>query len=356
MHDLVGMPLAALEELVAAHGGTKNQAALLMRGLHEKRPATVAGIPAVSRRLLDKLAPHATIGRLGVERIEGSDGWSGTRKLLLKTHDDLPVEAVLFPTHRNPERLTLCVSSQAGCRMACAFCATGAMGFFRHLTAGEIVSQVWHAAGLIREGETLNNLVFMGMGEPLENFDAVADAIRVIHDDRAFKIAYDKFVVSTCGVLPGMERLAKELPRVSLALSLHATRDTVRDRLVPLNKKWTIAPLVEFLKNYPAPGSRVFCIEYCLIAGENDSAEEGAELGALLAGIRAKVHLIPYNEVPGLPFKRPTREAVAAFALAAETHGASVAVRDSRGQDIAAACGQLGTAMIGARRKLAQIS
>ena len=350
--DLVGMPLPALEALVTAHDGTANQAALLMRGLHAARPARVADIPVVSRRLLERMAPTTTIGRLSVERIEGSDGWSGTRKLLLRTHDDLPVEAVLFPTHRHPERLTLCVSSQAGCRMACAFCATGAMGFFRHLTAGEIVAQVWQALALVCPGEALHNLVFMGMGEPLENFDPVADAIRVIHDDRAFKIAYDKITVSTSGVLTGMERLARELPRVSLALSLHATRDSVRDKLVPLNKKWTIAPLLDFLRNYPAPGSRVFCIEYCLIAGENDSPAEGAELGALLRGLRAKVHLIPYNPVPGLPFARPSREAVAAFALAAETHGASVAVRDSRGQDIAAACGQLGTAMIGARRKL----
>ena len=350
--DLVGMPLAALEALVATCDGTRNQAALLMRGLHAKKPARVTEIPDVSRRLLAKLESHATIGRLAVHEIQASDGWEGTRKLLLRTHDDLPVEAVLFPTHRHPERLTLCLSSQAGCRMACSFCATGAMGFFRHLTAAEIVAQVWEASALIRPGETLNNLVFMGMGEPLENFDPVKAAIQVIHDDRAFRLAYDKITVSTCGVLPGMQRLAAELPKVSLALSLHATRDPVRDKLVPLNKKFAIAPLMEFLHAYPAPGSRVFCIEYCLIAGENDSPEEGAELGRLVAKLRAKVHLIPYNPVPGLPHARPTPEAVAAFARAAEENGANVGVRDSRGQDIAAACGQLGTALIGARRKL----
>jgi 23S rRNA (adenine2503-C2)-methyltransferase len=355
-HDLVGMPLPALQALVEAHGGTRNQAALLMRGLHTARPGRVADVPVVSRRLLARLDPVSAIGRLSVHEIQVSDGWRGTRKLLLRTHDDLPVEAVLFPTHRDPSRLTLCLSSQAGCRMACAFCATGAMGFFRHLTASEIVAQVWEAFALVQPGESLNNIVFMGMGEPLENFDPLRDAIEVIHDDRAFKLAYDKITVSTCGVLPGMERLARELPRVSLALSLHATRDPVRDKLVPLNKKWPIAPLIDFLRAYPAPGSRVFCVEYCLIAGENDSVDEATELGTLLRGIRAKVHLIPYNPVPGLSFARPSPEAIGAFARAADAAGASVAVRDSRGQDILAACGQLGSALIGARRKLQSCS
>jgi 23S rRNA (adenine2503-C2)-methyltransferase len=343
--DVVGLPIDRLESLLAGVGGTPAQARRLMREVHRRRPHSLVEVDGVSRRVLAPLARVARVGRLARRALETSPGWEGTRKLLLATEDDLPVEAVLFRTRRDPSRLTLCLSSQVGCRMACSFCATGAMGFRRHLTSAEIVGQVWAAIDALGPGERLHNLVFMGMGEPLENYRPVRDAVRVLRDDGAFAISHRHVTVSTCGLLPAMERLARELPHVGLALSLHATRDRVRDELVPINRRWPIAALLGFLRRFPR---KIFCIEYCLLAGVNDSPEEGAELGASLAGIRHKVHLIPYNPVPGLAHERPSPDAIARFAAAARRAGASVAVRDSRGQDILAACGQLGSARIGA--------
>ncbi|MBI4862239.1 MAG: 23S rRNA (adenine(2503)-C(2))-methyltransferase RlmN [Candidatus Riflebacteria bacterium] len=347
--DLTGLTRDEMVNLVRSLGGTSVQARRLARSLHDSRVPDVRAIPGVAARLLAKLAEVAHVGRLvrcGVLRSATSEG---TRKLLCETTDRFPVESVLFPSHQDRLRLTLCLSSQAGCRMGCAFCATGALGFRRQLTAGEMVAQVWEALALMDRGEFLNNVVFMGMGEPFDNFGEVSRAIRILHADEGFRLAYDKITLSTCGLLPGMESMARELPRVALALSLHSVRNATRNQLVPCNRRYPVEALLSFLRTYPKKGCKAFCIEYCLMAGLNDSEAEAVELAQALEGIVHKIHLIPLNPVPGLPFERPTEQAIRRFADAARLAGGSIVLRDSRGEDIAAACGQLGASHLATR-------
>lgn len=340
--DLTGLPFPALADLVTRQGGTPRQAAVLMQALHRQRPDALADLVGPSRALLARLMPGVTVRPLATVRVVESPGWSGTTKLLLKTAEGLPVEAVLFGAAGDPGRMTLCVSSQVGCKMGCVFCATGHMGFLRHLTAGEIVAQVWAALDRMDGRGRLNNVVFMGMGEPLENFEAVRDACGVLHDERGLSLAWRKITVSTVGHLPGLRRLAGEGLKVSLAVSLHAGTDELRSRLVPTNRVWGLPALFDTLRAYPRGLCPVLCIEYCLIDGVNDDRDQAVATARLMEGLRHKIHLIPFNPVPGLPFRAPSRERVLDFARWIEEEGGSVLVRHSRGPDIEAACGQLG--------------
>jgi 23S rRNA (adenine2503-C2)-methyltransferase len=264
----------------------------------------------------------------------------GTRKLRFSTHDGRAIESVLIPDEdlaRN--KLTLCISSQVGCALDCRFCATATLGFGRHLGPGEIVQQVYRATALA--GRRPTNLVFMGMGEPLHNFDAVAAALALLRHPWGANFSPRRMTVSTVGLVPGIEKLAR-LPAVpNLAISLNATTDEVRNQIMPVNKRWPIAALLDAARRFPLGHGRRVTFEYVLLAGVNDSDADADRLPRLLRGIPAKVNLIPWNGFPGPPYQRPSAERIRAFQDRARAGGLAVYIRTPRGDDIDAACGQL---------------
>lgn len=326
-----------LREALAAEGVEGFRAGQILRWLHGRGVRDFAEMSDLSRELRGELGGRWTARALELEHAHASS--DGTRKLVLRTADGSQIESVLIPEQ---ERRTLCVSSQVGCSLDCTFCATARLGFGRNLRADEIVDQVLHARQVLREeGERLTHIVFMGMGEPLLNLREVVRAIRVITDPAALGISRRRITVSTAGVVPKMAELGRQL-RVRLAVSLHATTDALRDRLVPLNKRFPIAELLQACREYPLPPRDRLSFEYTLMRGVNDSDSDARRLVGLLHGLRAKVNLIPLNEHPGTEFRRPDPAQVDAFAERLAGAGITVSVRRSRGDDILAACGQLG--------------
>ncbi len=277
-----------------------------------------------------------------LEREASFEAADGTRKLVLLTRDHARIESVLIPEER---RQTICVSSQVGCSLDCSFCATGRLGFGRNLEPGEIVDQILHARELLAESEPdaeLTNVVFMGMGEPLLNLRNVIRAIRLLIDPSGFGISPRRITVSTAGVASKMAELGAAVP-VRLAVSLHATTDEVRDGLVPLNKRFPIAALVEACARYPVARRDRISFEYTLMRDVNDSPADAKRLAGLARAAGAKVNLIPLNEHPAAAYRRPDEDRVELFAEAVAACGVTATVRRSRGSDIYAACGQLGT-------------
>lgn len=267
--------------------------------------------------------------------LEAADG---THKLSLRTADGSLIETVMIPEE---DRRTLCVSSQIGCSLDCSFCATGQMGLTRNLRAEEIVDQVLHGNELLAgRGERVTHLVFMGMGEPLLNLGNVVQAVRVLCDPAAGALSPRRVTISTAGVVPRMQALGEAL-RTRLAVSLHASSDAVRDKLVPLNRRFPLADLLEACRRYPLPRRDRISFEYTLIRDINDAPADAARLVKLLHGIRAKINLIPLNEHPGAPYRRPDDDTIETFAGALAKSRAPVSVRRSRGDDVFAACGQL---------------
>lgn len=277
--------------------------------------------------------PDGVLSLAGVRRSA-----DGTQKLALRTTDGHLVETVLIPgAHRH----TVCVSSQVGCALACRFCATGALGFRRDLGTAEIVEQVEHARGLVADAAAVTNVVFMGMGEPLLNFDAVRDAIRILVDPHGYRLAPRRITVSTVGVVPRIRPLLETGP-VNLAVSLHATTDDVRDRLVPLNRRYPLSTLLAALRSEPRLSKRrPVLFAYTLIAGVNDSEADAARLPGLLTEIPCRLNVIPMNPIPGSADRAPSPEAIARFTAVAHQGGLRVTVRRHRGADVTAACGQL---------------
>jgi len=344
--NLLGMDYESIVQKVEAHGGTPGQATNLMRGLHGARCRSIRDIANVNRGLLGRLESALSVEALRVHRVHRSRLSPGTRKLILETRDGQLVESVLFSSLGSPEKVTLCLSSQIGCRLACSFCATGHMGYSRNLGADEILAQVWAAFDYFEEGEILNGVVFMGMGDPLDNEEAVLRSIDIMHDFRGFGIACDKITVSTTGILPALGRLRRRYPRLSVAISLHAVSDELRSRLVPINRKYPLPDLMGVLRDNPPKTGKKYSIEYCLIEGVNDSVGEARALVNLLEGIQSLVQIIPLNSFPGLNMRPPAPGRIAAFATAIQESGGACHVRDSRGPDILAACGQLGGTML----------
>ena len=262
-----------------------------------------------------------------------------THKFVLLLDDGARVECVSMRTER---RLTFCLSSQVGCALGCTFCATGLMGLKRNLGPGEIVAQVIAMGDFHGWKDDRFNLVFMGMGEPLANYVPMMEAIRILHDPRGLNLGARRITVSTSGVVPQMARLAGEGLPLGLAVSLHATTDELRDRLVPINRRWPLADLIAAARDYGRRSGRRVTLEYTLLAGVNDRDEDATRLGALARELPSKINLIAYNPVPGLEWKRPTREAVDAFARLLWPIAPAVTVRHTMGGEIWAACGQLG--------------
>ncbi len=262
----------------------------------------------------------------------------GSQKLVLRLDDGRTVHAVLMP---DDGRMTLCVSTQVGCGFACAFCYTGTMGLVRHLTAGEIVGQLVAARERLAAGERITHVVFMGMGEPLANYAATVKALRIMVAPEGFGFSPRRITVSTVGLVQGIERLAREDLRVNLAISLHAATDEARSRLMPVNRGWGLEELLAACRRFPLPVRQRMTFEYVLLDGVNDSVEDARRLARRLAGLRAKVNLIPFNAWEGAPFRRPPLPRITAFQRALLAAGLTATVRWSKGEDVGAACGQL---------------
>jgi 23S rRNA (adenine2503-C2)-methyltransferase len=318
-------------ERVEAYRAEQIAGWLYQRGVDD--PAQMTNL---SHALRAKLAAEWDSRALSVESVATSV--DGTLKATLAAPDGARIESVLIPEQ---DRTTLCVSTQVGCAMACSFCATGFLGFQRNLTTAEIIDQVCRMRELIEAGRRITNVVFMGMGEPLLNLPAVIEALRILIDPKGFAMAPRRITVSTVGVVPKLAELVDFAP-VNLAVSLHATTDAVRDRLVPLNRRFPLHALLDAIRGLDGIGPRrpVF-FEYTLISGVNDSLDDARRLPGLLRGIPCKVNLIPLNPHPDAPFRAPGDSTIDAFYREVAGSGLRATLRRSRGDDIDAACGQL---------------
>ncbi|HEY5997979.1 MAG TPA: 23S rRNA (adenine(2503)-C(2))-methyltransferase RlmN [bacterium] len=327
------------EELVALLGELGQppwQADEVRRFLYAKGVTEIGGLTSLPRRVREELAARSTIGAPEVvDRLAAPDG---TVKLLLRFADGAACETVLMP---EPARVTQCLSSQAGCPLACAFCRTGALGLTRSLHWSEIVDQWLAGRRALPRGRRVTNLVFMGMGEPLLNRAGLEEALRFLISAEGGGIAAGKVTVSTAGIVPGIDWLGKTLPQVKLAVSLNAPEDALRSRLMPVNRNYPLRELIAALRRYPT-GRRPITIEYVLLGGVNDSPALAARLAHLLRGLRCTVNLIPFNPHSGLPFAAPAEAAVHAFQARLRGAGCAAFIRRSRGGEIGAACGQLG--------------
>jgi 23S rRNA (adenine2503-C2)-methyltransferase len=295
----------------------------------------MTNIPKIERALLSSIFIISTPNIVRTEVAK-----DGTRKFLFELEDAHTVESVLIP---DEDRQTLCISSQVGCQQACRFCLTGSRGFSRDLKAFEIVDQVLEISRILHQEKKrrITNIVLMGMGEPLANFDEVLKALLVIASDKGLGFATRRVTVSTNGLVPEIEKLGRSGVRVNLAISLNATTDEVRDRIMPVNRRYPIKELLAACRHYPLESRRRITFEYVMLRGVNDTAEDARRLARLLRGIKCKVNLIPFNPFPGSVFDRPDDAAVLSFQRILLDHHYITPVRESRGRDISAACGQL---------------
>jgi 23S rRNA (adenine2503-C2)-methyltransferase len=349
--SLIGLSREELAAEIEAVGAPAFRARQLWHWIYHRGAADFSAMTSLSKDFREELSRQFTVARPGVARALHS--LDGTRKWLLKFEDGNEAECVHIPEE---DRGALCVSSQVGCTLTCKFCHTGTQPLVRNLSAAEIVGQVLLARDALnewpspKEGRLLSNIVLMGMGEPLFNYDNVAKAVRIMMDNEGIAISRRRITLSTAGVVPMIRRCGEELG-VKLAVSLHAVTDELRDVIVPLNKKYPIEELLAACREYPGSSqARRITFEYVMLKGVNDSPAEARQLVRLLSGIPAKVNLIPFNPWPGAPFECSTPEAISAFAEVLTKAGFIAPVRTPRGQDIMAACGQLRTESLKARR------
>ncbi len=342
--NLLEFDLDGLAAYCEQLGEKRFRATQLFRWIHQKGASDFAQMSDLARSLREKLAAAAEVRPLAVASEQASA--DGTIKWLFDVGGGDAVETVFIP---EDDRGTLCVSSQAGCAVGCRFCSTGHQGFSRNLSTGEIVAQLWHAEHHLRrrlnlpEGErAITNVVMMGMGEPLQNYAALVPALRVMLDDHGYGLSRRRVTVSTSGVVPMIDRLRDDCP-VALAVSLHAPNDALRDDLVPLNRKYPIAELLDACNRYLDTAPRDFItFEYCMLDGVNDTPELARQLVELVRDrVSCKFNLIPFNPFPESGLKRSPRERVTAFARILQDAGVVTTVRKTRGDDIDAACGQL---------------
>jgi 23S rRNA (adenine2503-C2)-methyltransferase len=349
--SLVGLTRAELAAVVQGLGEPAFRVKQLWHWIYHRGAADFAAMTNISKAVRARLAERYSLTRpLAVRALESVDG---TRKWLLRFGDGKEAECVHIPEE---DRGTVCISSQVGCVLTCKFCHTGTQRLVRNLTAAEIVGQLIVARDAFgewpspAEDRQITNVVMMGMGEPLYNYDNVAAALRVLMDPEGLAISRRKITLSTAGVVPMIRRCGEELG-VNLAVSLHAVTDELRDEIVPINRKYPIAALLSACREYPGVNNaRRITFEYVMLKGVNDSPSEARELVRLLRGIPAKVNLIPFNPWPGAPFETSTPEAVERFANLVHEGGLVGTVRTPRGRDIFAACGQLKSASERARK------
>ena len=366
--DLRSMTEGELSALVERFGERPFRGRQLFRWLHHKGAASLEEMTDLPRAFRECLAEETKLTTLEIDGVQQSR--DGTRKYRMRTADGKLIESVYMPDEAGPDtfdpgdeiepgrriRRTLCVSTQVGCAMGCGFCLTATMGLVRDLTPGEIADQVYRVNADLRAlrdptmdaQRPLTNLVYMGMGEPLHNYDNVKRSLDLLLDEQGANFSHRHVTVSTSGLVPNIGRLGEET-QVKLAVSLNATTDEDRAKLMPVDRKWDIAALLDACRNFPMKYGRRITFEYVLLRGVNDTDADAHRLAALVAGIPAKINLIPYNENPGLGFGDPGAERVQAFRGILEKHGLTAMVRKNRGRDISAACGQL--AIQGQRRR-----
>jgi len=341
--NLLGFDLEGLVAYCEGLGEKRFRAVQLFRWIHQRGVSDFALMSDLAKSLREKLAGSAEVTALKVLSEQRSA--DGTIKWLFDVGAGDAVESVYIP---EDDRATLCISSQAGCAVGCRFCSTGHQGFSRNLSTAEIVAQLWFVEHLLRSegkgegGRVISNVVMMGMGEPLQNYSALVPALKVFLDDHGYGLSRRRVTVSTSGVVPMIDRLREDCP-AALAVSLHAPDDGLRDQLVPLNKKYPIAELLQACLRYLERAPRDFItFEYCMLDGVNDSPEQARQLARLVQGkVPCKINLIPFNPFPASGLTRSPRERVQAFAEVLTDAGIVTTVRKTRGDDIDAACGQL---------------
>jgi 23S rRNA (adenine2503-C2)-methyltransferase len=345
--NLLDFDLEGLATFCAELGEKRFRATQLFRWIHQKGAREFGQMTDLAKSLREKLEGNARIEGLPI--VSQHESADGTIKWLFDVGGGNAVESVFIP---EDDRGTLCISSQAGCAVGCRFCSTGHQGFSRNLSTGEIVAQLWFAEHFLREhlktqGErVISNVVMMGMGEPLQNYAALVPALKIMLDDHGYGLSRRRVTVSTSGVVPMIDRLGEDCP-VALAVSLHAPDDELRDKLVPLNKKYPIADLLDACNRYLEHAPRDFItFEYCMLDGVNDLPGQARELARLLQthrgrGVSCKLNLIPFNPFPASGLVRSPQQRVQAFAKILSDAGIVTTVRKTRGDDIDAACGQL---------------
>jgi len=310
----------------------------IFRWIHERYAETFDEMTNLPKDVRARLGETFSIGTLHVDGIQSSED-SSTDKYLFSCRDGFHIESVVI---RDDDRTTVCISSQVGCKMRCAFCRTGGMGFIRNLTPGEIVDQLINIRRILRShDEDITNIVFMGMGEPLDNLDNVIRSIRIINMETGLGIGQRKITVSTCGIVPGIRRLATEFKRIGLAVSLNAPDDPLRSDLMPINGKYPLSGLIDAAKEYTRVTKRRVTFEYILIDGVNDSPLQAQKLRKISARIPSKINLIGFNEFEGCPYSRPSDEVIENFQRILYEGNITAIIRKSKGSDILAACGQL---------------
>ncbi|ALG70192.1 50S rRNA methyltransferase [Azospirillum thiophilum] len=345
--NLVGLSREELEAEMLSIGLEKFRARQLWHWIYHRGSTDFAEMTTLAKPVREKLAESHVVARpTVVTDLKSADG---TRKWLLRMPDGQDVESVHIPEE---DRGTLCVSSQVGCTLTCRFCHTGTQLLVRNLSAAEIVAQVMLARDMLGEwpappdGRMLSNVVMMGMGEPLFNYDNVAKALKIVMDGDGISISKRRITLSTSGVVPMMERCGQEL-NVNLAVSLHAVTDELRNIIMPINRKYPLRQLMDACRNYPGlSNARRITFEYVMLKGVNDSPADARALVKLLEGVPAKINLIPFNEWPGAPYERSTARAIQVFGDIVNNAGYASPVRTPRGEDIMAACGQLKSASL----------
>jgi 23S rRNA (adenine2503-C2)-methyltransferase len=323
---------------MAEQGHPAYRATQVLSWIYRRRAAGFAAMSDVPLALRDALAAGFQFPAL--TPAVAAHSRDDTRKLLFTLDERAAIESVLIP---DPPRLTLCISSQAGCGMGCTFCATARLGLLRNLSAVEIVGQVLAAQAQLRDGERITNIVFMGMGEPLANYDALIEAIELLTAEWGMGFSARRLTVSTVGLVPAMHKLVHDTA-VNLAVSLTATTDAVRQRLMPINRRYPLETLLAMCRALPIPQRRRITFEYVMLAGINDAPDDAQRLARLLRGIRAKVNLIPFNPFPDAGFRCTPMPAIVRFQESLLSQGVNATIRRSRGRDIQAACGQLALA------------
>jgi len=343
--DVRALDRAALEALSAPLGRPDHHARRVFKHAWQKDIRDLMEVEGISKDARAWFAERLALPRLeSAGRFPSADG---TIKYLWRLGDGSTVESVLIPDEErpgpNPPRYTLCVSTQVGCAMACSFCLTGDLGLKRNLTAGEIARQPLQVQADMPAGRRITNIVLMGMGEPLHNYDNLTTALRTWLDDEGLNLSHRRITVSTVGLVPRLVRLADELP-VNIAISLNATTEAQRRQVMPITRKYSLQELMDACRALPLHGKKRITFEYVMMAGFNASLEDAARIESLVEGIPAKVNLIPYNENPDRDIRRPSDAEVKAFQHYLVTRGVHCSVRTTRGRDVSAACGQLGKA------------
>ncbi len=334
--DLKNLSLQEMSGFLVSFGKERYRTSQILRWLYKEAVSSFEEMTNLSKRFRQDLGEVSVISNLHPLQVE--EAKDGTKKFLFQLADGNHIESVLIP---DKARLTLCISTQAGCAMRCRFCLTGKMGLKRNLVSSEILNQILAVKRILPRQKSITNIVLMGMGEPLANYDNTMKAIRLMTHPDAFKFSSRRVTLSTVGLLPELKRLANEKISFRLAISLNASDDETRSHLMPINDRYPMESVLEACRNFPLRPRTRITFEYVLVEGVNDSSQDANQLLKILRGIPSKVNLIPLNEAPAIPFKRPSEEKVRRFQEILMEGGVAAIVRSSKGGEISAACGQL---------------